>query len=140
MLLLVAVASGGATETEIEEARTAYSISRELMSPFCPGRTLADCPSPDAAAVRVEILERVRAGVPPEKIRSDLELRFGETVRGIPRSALGWLFPVLVLAAGAGALGFALRRLSRRPTTAPGTPRSPELEEEIERELREEGL
>ena len=111
-ILLLAVASNVVAATQTEEARTAYSISRDLMSPFCPGRTLADCPSPDAAAVRVEILERIREGVPPETVRRDLERRFGETVKGIPKSLVGWLVPILVLAGGAMALVFALRRLS----------------------------
>ncbi len=135
-VLLLALASNAVAATEMEEARTAYSISRDLMSPFCPGRTLADCPSPDAAAVRVEILEQIRAGVPPETVRRDLERRFGETVKGIPKSLVGWLVPILVLAGGAVGLVFALRRLSSagsRETGAPG-------QEEIERQLRDEGL
>ena len=42
-------------DPEVALARTAHELSRELMSPYCPGRTLADCPSPDAGAVRDEI-------------------------------------------------------------------------------------
>ncbi len=135
-ILLLAVASNVAAATEMEEARTAYSISRDLMSPFCPGRTLADCPSPDAAAVRVEILERIRAGVPPETVRHDLERRFGETVKGIPKSFVGWLVPILVLAGGAVVLVLSLRRLSRAGSRGA----IPAGQEEIERQLREEGL
>ena len=135
-ILLLAVASDVVAATETEEARTAYSISRDLMSPFCPGRTLADCPSPDAAAVRVEILERIREGVPPETVRRDLERRFGDTVKGIPKSFVGWLVPILVLLGGAVGLVFALRRLSSGGSQETGAPG----QEEIERQLRDEGL
>ncbi len=135
-VLLLAVTSNAVAATETQEARLAYSISRDLMSPFCPGRTLADCPSPDAAAVRVEILERIRAGVPPETVRRDLERRFGDTVKGIPKSFVGWLVPILVLAGGAVGLGFVLRRLSSAGSQETGAPG----QEEIERQLRDEGL
>jgi hypothetical protein len=34
----------------------AYEVANELMSPFCPGRTLADCTSPQAATVKAWLL------------------------------------------------------------------------------------
>ena len=66
-LLLVPLGpvNGAEAETPTEKARAAYALSRELMSPYCPGRTLADCPSPDAAALREEIRDRIEAGVAP---------------------------------------------------------------------------
>ena len=39
-----------------------YDVANELMSPFCPGRTLADCPSPDAASLRMWIAVQAAAG------------------------------------------------------------------------------
>ena len=123
-------------DPEVTRARQANELSRDLMSPFCPGRTLADCGSPDAAAVRVEIREALRAGDAPEKVRARIEARFGDHVVGVPRQALGWLLPILVLIAGAGGLIWVLRRALRAPAP-PTRPLSPELDARLERELDE---
>jgi cytochrome c-type biogenesis protein CcmH/NrfF len=141
VLLPLGSVTRAATETPTEKARAAYGLSRELMSPYCPGRTLADCPSPNAAALREEIRDRIGAGVPPDVVRADLERRFGSAVQGTPPSALGWTLPALVLAFGAVGLGVALAKLSRRSAEAPADnePVPPDLEREIEEELRELG-
>jgi cytochrome c-type biogenesis protein CcmH len=142
-LLLVPLGpvNGAEAETQTEKARAAYALSRELMSPYCPGRTLADCPSPNAAALREEIRDRIEAGVTPDIIRADLEDRFGSALQGTPASAFGWILPALILALGALGLGVALVRLSRRGAEAPtdDPPLPADLEREIEEELRELG-
>jgi cytochrome c-type biogenesis protein CcmH/NrfF len=121
-------------DPEVTRARQANELSRDLMSPFCPGRTLADCGSPDAAAVRAEIHAALRAGEQPEQVRARIEARFGDHVVGVPREALGWLLPILVLIAGAGGLVWVLRRALRAPPPA-ARPLSPELEARLAREL-----
>ena len=146
--LIVATAVGTASraaaadgESGREVAREAYSLSRDLMSPYCPGRTLADCPSPSAAAVRQEIRERMRAGESAARVRADLELRFGDAVIGVPRSTIGWVIPGLLIAAGGVLVVFALRRMSR-----PGKPEPPppdpggDLERELDAEIARRGL
>lgn len=131
--------AGFADQAEEERGREAYALSRELMSPYCPGRTLADCPSPNAAALREEIREQLAAGASTKEVRADLERRFGDQVRAVPRGPLIWGIPILVLLAGAIALAVALRRLSS-PQGKQAEEISPELEQEIERELRDRGL
>jgi cytochrome c-type biogenesis protein CcmH/NrfF len=131
-----------ASEFDSDTARQAHRISQELMSPYCPGRTLSDCPSPDAAALRQEVRERLEAGVPERELRQDLARRYGDALIGVPRGRLGWLLPALLLAAGAGALAFALRRLSRPRGAAelardPLEPELAELARELDRDLRE---
>lgn len=121
-------------DPEVVRARQANELSRELMSPFCPGRTLADCSSPDAAAIRQEIREALRTGEPPDEIRSQIEARFGDHVVGVPRQLLGWLIPIAALLAGAAALLWLLRRAVRRPAPAPRA-LSPELEARLSREI-----
>jgi len=81
------------------------------MSPYCPGRTLEACPSPDALAVREEIRAALRAGEAPDSIRERIEARFGQAVVGMPESSLGKALPIVLLAAGAVALVLAARRL-----------------------------
>jgi cytochrome c-type biogenesis protein CcmH/NrfF len=125
-----------ATDPDTERARQANELSRNLMSPFCPGRTIADCSSPDAATVREEIREALAAGESPESIQKRVEARFGEHVIGVPRSGIGWALPIGVLVAGAGLLGVALARAVKRPQ-ATEPPISPELERDLARELDE---
>src|SRR5262249_11145329 len=120
-------------DPEVTRARQANELSRDLMSPFCPGRTLADCGSPDAAAVRQEIREALKTGEQPDEVRARIEARFGDHVVGVPRQLLGWLIPIAALLAGAGALIWILRRAVRRPAPSPRT-LSPELEARLARE------
>jgi len=123
-----------AEDPESVRARAAHELARDLMSPYCPGRTLAECPSPDALAVREEIRSSLRAGESPDAIRVRIEARFGDQVVGVPRERMGWVLPILALVAGAGALVFALRRVVGRSRTAV-SPLTPEMERQLTREL-----
>ncbi len=144
--LLVCAAAGAAAQgaSDAELSRQSHRIAQDVMSPFCPGRTLADCPSPDAHAVREQIRDLLAAGVAESQVRARLEQTYGDAVVGVPRSALGWLLPVLLLLAGAGLLVAVLRRLSaagsESPSEVPPDGVSGVLEAELERELRTRGL
>jgi cytochrome c-type biogenesis protein CcmH/NrfF len=124
-------------QLDTESARRAHRLSSDLMSPYCPGRTLADCPSPDAAALRRELRNLLDAGVPEKEVRTQLEARFGGAISGVPRTRLGWVLPGIALLLGAVALVLALRRLSRAPRDAAGEPpvSDPELEAQLDAEL-----
>jgi cytochrome c-type biogenesis protein CcmH/NrfF len=133
--ILQAGAVAAQDDPEVALARSAHELSRELMSPYCPGRTLADCPSPDAGAVRDEIRTALRAGEPAASIRSRIEARFGAAVGGVPTTPLGWAFPILMLAAGALVLVFVLRRALSRPALHPRV--STDVATRLQRELRD---
>jgi cytochrome c-type biogenesis protein CcmH/NrfF len=138
--LLVAAGPAKSAELDVEAARRAHRVASSVMSPFCPGRTLADCPSPDAAALRRDVRALLDAGASEEQVRERLEARFGEEVAAVPRSAFAWLFPIVVLVVGAGALAIALARLARPARASSSAPLDPALEAaldaELERELR----
>jgi cytochrome c-type biogenesis protein CcmH/NrfF len=138
LLLLGASPAGAQAVSDPNVAREAHGISSAIMSPYCPGRTLADCPSPNAAALREEVRELLSAGVPAAEVRTRLEARFGDQIVGVPRSIWGWTLPVLALTLGAGALVMALRRMHGR--TAPQTAIDPALEAELDRELGDQNL
>lgn len=88
--------------SEAEVDRQAEAISRSIMSPFCPGRTVSACPN--AGPWRNDIREWVAEGVPAVEIRERLAARVPEhNLSGVPKNRLGWLLPV---GAGIGALGF----------------------------------
>jgi cytochrome c-type biogenesis protein CcmH/NrfF len=115
-----------ATETGPGVAREASSIANSLMSPFCPGMTLAACPSPNAAEVRTEISTRLHAGESRDAIVADLEQRFGDAVASAPRARglglLFWIAPAVMALALVAALAAVLRGGSPEdaPAPAPG--------------------
>ena len=93
-------------------ARRAHAFARGVMSPYCPGRSLADCPSPDAALLRQQIRMRLAAGAPEDEVLAELTRRYGDILRPIPEGTLPWLGPIVLLAAGLGVLVVVLLRLS----------------------------
>ena len=56
-----------------EGSRRAQRLSDELKSPFCPGKTLKTCTSPNAAKVRRDIQEMVAKGLSDEEIVKTLK-------------------------------------------------------------------
>jgi len=135
----------------LEMARQARQLSDEIMSPFCPGRTLAECPSPDAAVQR----ERVRAWLETGLSEADIKARldrefaalmqtrgFSPTLSAVPKGAAGWVAPILLLCAGAAILVTVLLRLQRKPTLpdAPSADRLRQAEAELEAEMAARGL
>lgn len=144
-LLLGGIVAGSVSaESEEDRARRAYAFSSSIMSPFCPGRALTDCPSPDAGALREEIRVLLRSGMGEDAIRSELGRRYGDVVMAEPASGWGWVLPVSILAVGMVLLGTALARLSARRAAeaSSGPARTPpgDLEAEIDRDLSERGL
>src|SRR5690606_18610544 len=71
-----------AKEYSPEVVRRASSIARQTMSPFCPGRTLSDCPSEYATEWRSDIREMVAQGLTAEQIQTALEKRVGGNLSG----------------------------------------------------------
>ena len=106
--------SAGLSDEEV--GHRALQLARELMSPFCPGRTLAACPSPNATMVKDEIRALIAAGETEAQIRGYLSTRYGDALVGTPKTPLGWMLPGAMLAVGVGLLIFALRRISQTPS------------------------
>lgn len=92
-----------------------YDLSHELMSPYCPGRTLATCPSPQAAELVQWIVTQEAAGATQEQVLEMLIERFGEEILGAPpaRGITLWayIFPVLGFVVGGGIAFVVLRRM-----------------------------
>lgn len=137
--LLAAHPGNAAAQQAIDKA--AGEIFGTVMSPFCPGMTLATCPSSQAAELREEIRAQLARGVSSDEVLDQLYATWGEDVLG-PRSALGagllaWLIPaVVIVLAGAGLLAW-LRSSSRRFGAAPtaGSTLHPSDRERLEQEL-----
>ena len=88
-------------------------LSNELMSPYCPGRTISACPSENARKLEDHILAEARSGKSREEIETQLVGRFGTDIIGYapqPFVIYGSLFVGLV---ALGALGWAGRKWVR---------------------------
>ena len=94
-LLLALALLLGAGAASAAERPWSEELERNLMSPYCPGRSLTECPSPQATELRLWIQAQERAGVPREQVEARLFQEFGDTLRHGPR-AEGWGLVVLI--------------------------------------------
>ncbi len=113
--------AGGLTEDQIDQK--AADISAEVMSPFCPGRTLSSCPSPNATAWREEIRTWLRQGDTPQEIQKRLEKRVGKDLSGGPSGSMSWGLPVGIGVGSVIFLALAASRLLRREDDEPAPPK-----------------
>jgi cytochrome c-type biogenesis protein CcmH/NrfF len=132
-------------------ADRARSIEGQVWSPYCPGRLLIDCTTPQARELRAQIQRRVARGQSPDEVLRWIRGDFGDEVLARPGSnGTGlaiWLVPAAVFAAGAILLGGLVRRWTHAraepaPTRSPPADesRSPQdvvrrVREEVERDL-----
>jgi cytochrome c-type biogenesis protein CcmH/NrfF len=91
----------------------AFDIARRTMSPFCPGRTLADCPSGNATEWRQDIRAMLKEGKSPAEIQQVLNKRAGANLTGTPESSLGWMLPVGLCFGALVVLTLVLKRVRR---------------------------
>jgi cytochrome c-type biogenesis protein CcmH/NrfF len=143
-VLLAAAAIMPALPARAAPEDVATSIAREIMSPFCPGVTLHDCPSAQADALRVEIAHWARNGWSRDRIMAQLVSEYGEDVRALPPAKgsglFAWLLPLCALIVG-GVIAWLLprrwtaRRLSpdkRSPSSAPTSQDRRRLDAELD--------
>lgn len=118
LLLAVGAPEGTEPEYPVEVLREAQEISASTLSPFCPGKTLASCPSGKAADWRRDIRAWVAEGIDAETIEAKLQARTPDfEISSVPDSALSWIGPIVLL--GLLTLGLAAAAfLTRRPVAA----------------------
>jgi cytochrome c-type biogenesis protein CcmH/NrfF len=91
------------------------TLSNDLMSPYCPGRTIAACPSPQARQLEDHILAQAQAGKSREEIEGALVARFGDDIVGYrPQPVLLYGSALVGLLALVGVVMMG-RRWARRP-------------------------
>lgn len=119
----------------------ANAVANEVMSPYCPGVTLHDCPSSSAQEMRDEIGAWAEDGMTKDQILDRLEDEFGPSIRAVPpvegSGLLAWLLPGLAVAGGAVVAVVLARRWAGR-TPGPGIPvvaASPEAGARLQAEL-----
>lgn len=104
----------------------ANEIAREIMSPYCPGVTLHDCPSRPALKMREKIAGWAEDGWSKQEILTHLETQWGDVIRATPPTEgaglLAWILPGVAVLCGAGGAFYVGRAWSRRRATAPAPP------------------
>lgn len=77
----------------------ADQINHEFLSPFCPGRSLADCPSKAANDLKKDVLNRIESGQTKDQVMTALETEYGEHLNSLPKmqgfASFAWLIPVI---------------------------------------------
>jgi cytochrome c-type biogenesis protein CcmH/NrfF len=141
LALAWAVLAGGAPSAQADKG-WAYESMKEMMSPYCPGRPIADCPSPQAQTLRMWLIVQEAAGRPRAEVEAEMVARYGESILGAPKAEgiglAAYVAPALAFVAGGGLLFWFLRRQTRKaPTPVQVTPAAP-LDPEVERLLDEQ--
>jgi cytochrome c-type biogenesis protein CcmH len=137
LVLTSPAAFAGASETTTD-------VANNVMSPFCPGLTLHDCPSDAAAELRARIERWARDGMSRDEIMIRLRDEYGPAISATPERAgaglLAWLLPAAAVALGAAVAWRLARRWSSRPGPAPEPHRGSASDDErrrLEAELAE---
>jgi cytochrome c-type biogenesis protein CcmH/NrfF len=124
----------------VEPEGWAYDVAAEMMSPFCPGRTIADCPSSAAKSLVLWLIVQESAGRTRADVEQELYDRYGDQIRPAPRAEgfglAAYVLPVLAFAGG-GLLVFAYlyRNTRHEDAVVSPTPLDPELERIVDREI-----
>jgi len=109
----------GAAPASAQPEGWSQSLSTEMMSPFCPGRTLSNCPSPQADSLRMWILVQESTGRTRADVEEELYERYGDIILAAPRAEgigiAAYAVPVVAFLGGGGLILFLLRRLTARP-------------------------
>jgi cytochrome c-type biogenesis protein CcmH len=146
LFLLTVFAAQPCSCQEISRAdldKSAYRIYQQVFSPFCPGRSLNDCPSSKAHDLKMELREQLAQGISEADVLEGVFVKYGDKYRAIPRyvgfGKLVWWIPLAFILLGGA---FVLRRATiRKRVKASLIPEEsiasldPELQSQIEREL-----
>ena len=109
------------TPADLQAEGLARDIAGEMPSPYCPGRSIASCPSEYARELEDDILTLAKQGKDREQIESILVERFGEEKMG--SATQSEILVVIILAAivALGAIVFAARKWLRPAPVAAAT-------------------
>lgn len=123
--------------------KSAYSVYQQIFSPFCPGRSLNDCPSSKAHDLKMELREQLASGVSEQEVLDGVFKKYGDKYRAIPQYAgfgkLVWWIPLGFILLGGGVV-FA-RSTGRGRDSHQGSSQSEEtvsLSSEVEAQIEKE--
>lgn len=106
---------------------TSDEVAGRMMSPFCPGLTLDECPSDQATRLRAEVEEMIGRGDTNAEIDRWIVDNFGEVALARPDGSLAWVAPPLMVLAGLATVLVFLKRRSGPGSGADPAPEPPDL-------------
>ena len=124
----------------------AASLIDQIMSPFCPGLILTNCPTLAADSLRRAIRDRFTAGATRDQVVKELHAMYGDAISAAPaRTGLGllaWIVPALGILVAGFFITMLLRRRGATPRVRPNAPadatsENRALEAELAQRLRE---
>ncbi len=131
---------GGTADLTPEQSRRASGIFDSTMSPFCPGKTLASCPSGKATEWRADIRAWMAEGLSDDEILARLQAKVpGFQLESTPPTDWSWAGPIAVFALLTAAFVVGGRRAVRRRDQATVAASSATSEEDrtlLEHELQ----
>lgn len=114
LVTALALAAPLAAQTPKEQA---WDLAHELMSPFCPGKLLAECTSSLAGELREDVAKRIAAGETRDAVKADLIRQYGKEILGAPEAEgvglLAWVLPALLGVLTFGGIGWKIARATR---------------------------
>jgi cytochrome c-type biogenesis protein CcmH len=141
LLIPSIVATSAVAQTEDELNRSAREIFETVLSPYCPGRTISNCPSPQADELRANIRQQLATGETPDEVKEELYSVFGDEMRTIPRARgfglLAWAVPAIAFLLGGWAILVWVRR-TRAPQAATDNPELAQLDPEVDARIAAE--
>lgn len=82
----------------------AQEIYYETLSPFCPGRALADCPTEQARDLKLQMFNDLKAGKSKQQIIEEFLNKYGKNFSSTPDMSginlAAWILPIIVVAIG----------------------------------------
>ena len=111
---------GGFEPSASEEV--AQELGHDLMSPYCPGRTIASCPTQAARDLEADILQQAESGRTREQIEAELVERFGPDIVGYRGDPVVLYGSVIMAVSAAFLLAWFGQRWVRRARKADAGP------------------
>lgn len=121
---------------------TALEIFSNVMSPFCQGRLLRDCPSPQAGELKDKMRAELASGKSKEQVLNEFFTNFGEAYRASPKNTgfgrAAWITPFIFV--GVGGLLIYLWLRSNKQNEIPIEPqrKSPDISDEMKARIERE--
>ena len=138
VLVLATVLALAPTPASAAPQDVANEVAGEIMSPYCPGVTLHDCPSEPALRMRQRIVSWAEDGWSKERIMQHLEEQWGDVIRSTPPTdgagLVAWALPGIALLSGLLLAFLAIRSMTAR-RAPPAPPVSPSDRTRLEQEL-----
>lgn len=101
LFILIIIYSERINAQENNHENIAQELSDQIMSPYCPGRTLSACPSDDARKLRQQISHQLSQGYSKDAVTRQLIGIYGKEILGKPAykgfGITAWILPIIVV-------------------------------------------